>query len=152
MVKLAFLILAAGLAAAQPAQAAQWRVASTSGDQPHRVVYLVDTDRVDRDGDDIRFWTQTIFERAPANQDWDRSVTLRHGNCAEISTTIMQNSFYSSGRLLETDTQQQPKIVHQPDTVMEAVLNVACGRGDYITGPIDDPESAMRAYYQNKSE
>jgi hypothetical protein len=139
--------LAASLMTATPAAAASWRVAAIGGDAPDRSVFLVDTESVRRNGESIRFWTQTIMERVDEERDWDRSVTLREGSCAEHSTAIIQNSFYRGGEHVETDRERLAPVFHQPGSMMHGVMETACGRRDYVTEGVGDPEPVVRAFF-----
>ena len=138
-----------GLAAfaATPAMAGQWRVAAMTGEAPDRIVFLVDVESLSRTADSVRFWTQTIVERSTDAQDWDRSVTFRQGNCADSSSAILQNSFYRSGRELETDRTARPPVLHQPDSVMHGVMRAVCGREPWVTDAVEDPEPIIRAFF-----
>lgn len=133
--------------AADPAAAAQWRLAAMSGERPDRMVFFVDAESIRREGDDVRFWTQTIVERATSAQDWDRSVTYRHGSCVDSSSAIVQNSFYNAGRLLETDGEARPRVFHQPDSVMYGVMQAVCGREAWASDPVADPEPTIRRFF-----
>lgn len=151
MRKLILIIVGLVSVAATPATAGQWRVAAMSGERPDRIVFLVDVESLRREGDSVRFWTQTIVERATNEQDWDRSVTFRRGNCADGSTAILQNSFYNSSRELETDRTERPVVYHQPDSVMYGVMQAVCGREAYVTDPVENPEPIIRAFFQENS-
>src|SRR4028118_412543 len=71
--------VAAALLLSMAAQAPdeQWRLAALGGDAPNRTVFFVDAARVERSGDRVRFWTQTIMERAPA----PRAAALSRAVC-----------------------------------------------------------------------
>ena len=139
--------LAVSLMSATPAMAANWRVAATGGDAPDRSVFLVDTESIRRNGDSIRFWTHTIMERVDNERDWDRSVTLREGSCADSSTAIVQNSFYRAGEHVETDRERLAAVFHQPGSMMHGVMAAACGRREYVTEGVSDPEPVIRAFF-----
>ena len=150
MRKLFFLAAALfSLVAAPPAWAGQWRVAAMSGEAPDRIVFLVDAGSIARDGDEVRFWTQTIVERPENEQDWDRSVTFRQGSCRDSATAILQNSFYNAGRELETDRTARPLVFHQPESLMYGVMQAVCGREAWVTDPVEDPEPLIRAFFRD---
>ena len=144
--KIVAAILVASMAT--PAAAAQWRVASWGGDRPQRSVFLVDVETLRREGDTVHFWTQTILESPPSDQDWNRSVTYRRGSCADNSTAILQNSFFNAGRQIDTENEPRPAVVHQRDSVMFGVMQAVCGREAWLTEPVGDPEPVVRKAFR----
>lgn len=144
------MILAAALAANAQAPSTDWRLAATGGESPQRMAYFVEEASVRRDGDSVRFWTQTVMESPLDESDWDRSVTLRQGSCRDGSSAIVQNSYYYRGRFLETTRSGERPIVHQPGSMMEGVLDIVCGRADYLSASTPDPEAVARAGFGGK--
>jgi len=122
----------------------QWRVAALGGDAPNRTVFFVDAARVERSGDRVRFWTQTIMESPPEPGAFDRSVILREGDCLAMSSAMLDSFFYANGRLIEQDSDRGESAVHPADSMMAGVMEAVCGSSDYSSEPIDDPESVTR--------
>lgn len=136
------------LAAAEPAAAQGWRRAAEGGDKPNRTVYFVDAGSIRRTGNTIRFWTTTVWEEMTADRDFNRSVTLRDGDCNEMTSAVVQNMFYDGTKLLETDTDPRQAVHHSPDSVMYGVLNIVCGRENYEAEGTTDPAAAARSWFQ----
>ena len=148
MFKILSLALALFVIGESAAAAAEWRLAAFGGQAPDRQAYFVDATSVVRNGDSVRFWTQTIAESV-GDGDWDRSLTLREGSCSALSSAVVQNSFYRSGRLVDADTERQQSIVHAPETMMEGVMLAVCGREAYLSEAVGDPEGRLRAFYRD---
>ena len=135
-----------GMAAQAPDE--QWRVAALGGDAPNRTVFFVDAARVERSGDRVRFWTQTIMESPPEPGAFDRSVILREGDCSAMSSAMLDSFFYANGRLIEEDRERGEATVHPADSMMAGVMEAVCGSSDYSSEPIDDPEGTTRQAFR----
>jgi hypothetical protein len=141
------LLVLLALTGATPAFAQSWHVAAMSGAKPDRTVYLLDTDSIARTGDMVRFTTQSVFEKLTDTRDFDRSVTRREGNCATMSSTIVENTYYAGGSYQNNDATRGNTIAHKENTIMYSVLAQACGKRQIEQGTVANPEAAVRAYF-----
>lgn len=135
------------LTAATPAFAQDWRVAAISGAKPDRTVYLLDAKSVVKTGDTASFTTQSIFEQITDSRDFDRSVTRRKGVCSTMSSQIVENNYYARGSFMNTDSTSGNSIAHKEGTVMYGVLQQVCGTKAMEPGSVNNPETAVRAYF-----
>lgn len=135
------------LTSAAPALAQDWRIAAISGEKPDRAVYLVDNASITRNGNAIRFTTQSIFESTTDSRDFDRSITKRSGDCTAMSSAIVQNSYYARGTLMTSDDTPGNSIAHREGTVMYGVLEKACGKKALEPNSITNPEGTIRSYF-----
>jgi hypothetical protein len=136
------------LTGATPALAQDWRIASAAGAKPDRTIYLIDAASITRTGDTVRFTTQSIFESLSGTRDFDRSITLREGDCTAMSSRIVENSYYAAGAFQSKDSTGSQVIAHKPNTIMYGVLEQACGTKPIDGGKIADPETAIRNYFK----
>ena len=130
--------------AAQP----QWRVAAVGGDAPHRTVFFVDAANVEREGDTVRFWTQTILEEPVQGGTFDRSVVLREGDCRAMASAMVRRIFYLNGTLAENDDDRGETTPHPHDSMMGGVMEAVCGKSDYASPPVPDPEGTTRSAFR----
>jgi hypothetical protein len=130
---------------AAPAAAESWRVTGISGEAPDRAVYLVDVDSIRRNGDKVNFDSMTVWEVADA--DMDSSRTQREGDCWTRMTFIVRNSFFLDGRLTSEEKEPTEPVEAKSETMMGDVLDAVCGRLDYVTDPVANPESFVRGWF-----
>ena len=138
------LALALALQAAEP----QWRLAALGGEAPTRSAFFVDAASVERRGDRVRFWTQTIMEQPLEQGTFDRSVILREGSCSAMSSAMLRRTFYVNGAVLERDDEPGEQTVHARESMMGGVMETVCGEIGYASPPVPDPEGAARAAFR----
>ncbi len=145
----ASLLALAALLVPQAAWADNWRMAAYSGtDMQQQLAYFVDIDSIQRTGTKITFNSQTIYQALTDARDFDRSVIKREADCANMSTRMLDSNFYAAGKFLGNESGAGDFVTAKTGTVLETMLNVACGRGDYRSPVVADPESWSRERFR----
>lgn len=145
----ASLLALAALVAPQAAWADSWRMAAYSGvDMQQQLTYFVDVDSIQRTGSKITFNSQTIYQALTDARDFDRSVIKREADCGTMATRMIDSNFYAGGKFLGNESDVGDEVIAKPGTVLEGMLNVVCGRGDYKSPIIADPESWSREKFR----
>jgi hypothetical protein len=143
-----FMIAAALCGMAAPAAAETWRSIGWAGEKPARFFYFVDVDSVTREGDLVTFWEQESLE-ADEPDGTNRVFNYRRGNCATLSTQILRSRYLNRTRLIE-ETQGSGEWVEHPEgSMMGDGLKMICGRLNYATGPLADPDAHARRFFAN---
>lgn len=140
-------LLLLALTGATPAFAQDWRVSSISGEKPDRAVYLIDAASIVHNGDTVDFTTESIFESLSGSRDFDRSVTKRHASCSAMSSQIVENNYYASGKFQSSDTTPGQMLTAKSGTLIYDVIEQACGKAVLQQDTVADPEAAVRAYF-----
>jgi len=141
------LLAACASCVATPALADSWRVVGQAGAAPGRMVHLVDTDSIVRQGDAVTFSSMTIWEERAPDSEFDKSITERKGDCVAKSSAIVSMSTYAEGRFLDTEYGTGEVIAHGPNSTARALLDSACGVRGYATEPLPDPEASVRGNF-----
>lgn len=119
---------AALLLTATPAAAESWRLSGRSADGPGASVFLIDMDSIEREGDHVRFTTQSVYRSTTESRDFDRSIIERVGNCALGASIIVRGIYHRGNTVLDDNRWPGDIIKHSPGSLMESTLQVACGR------------------------
>jgi hypothetical protein len=133
------LLALAALVVPHTASAQTWRLAAYSNDQP-QMAYFVDVDSVRRNGNIVTFKQQTIYEAISATRDFDRSMLTRQADCSAMTSFMRDSSFYVRGRYLDTEAGPSDPTIAKPGTVLLTMLNTVCGRGNYFSEVVGNPE------------
>jgi hypothetical protein len=136
--RLALFALAA-LTLPHAAQAQNWRLAAYSNQAP-QMAYFVDVDTVRRNGNIVTFKQQTIYETTSPTRDFDRSMLTRQADCAAMTSFMRDSSFYVRGTYLDTETGPSDPTLAKPGTVLNTMLTTVCGKGDYFSPVVSNPE------------
>jgi hypothetical protein len=142
-----FFAAVVALSAAQPAWAESWRVVGYGGEAPLRAVFLVDTDSIVRQGDTVRFRSSTVWESYEDDNDFNKSITQRLGDCSTKASAILINDLFADGNLLRTDDESGEMITHGPDSLMRGVLDAVCGDAGYESDAVENYEPAIRQWF-----
>jgi hypothetical protein len=134
------LLALAALILPNTASAQTWRLAAYSNQAP-QMAYFVDVDSVRRNGNIVTFKQQTIYEATSPTRDFDRSMLTRQADCSAMTSFMRDSSFYIRGRYLDTEAGPSDATLAKPGTVLLTMLNTVCGRGDYFSPVVTDPES-----------
>lgn len=145
--RLALFALAA-LALPQAAQAQNWRLAAYASDAP-KMAYFVDVDSVRRNGNIVTFKQQTIYETTSPTRDFDRSMLTRQADCTAMTSFMRDSSFYVRGTYLDTEAGPSEPTVAKPGSVLLTMLNTVCGRGDYFSPVVANPEIWVLGKFRN---
>ncbi|MDG2534882.1 hypothetical protein P6144_14575 [Sphingomonas sp. HITSZ_GF] len=136
--RLALFALAA-LVAPHTASAQSWRLAAYSNQAP-QMAYFVDVDSVRRNGNIVTFKQQTIYETTSPTRDFDRSMLTRQADCAAMTSFMRDSSFYVRGTYLDTEAGPSDPTVAKQGSVLLTMLTTVCGRGNYFSEVVANPE------------
>lgn len=125
----------AGLMMAGTAQAETWRQAASSDES----IFFVDLDSIRRTGDTIKFMSMSVFGGTTETRDFDKSVIQRNAICSSRSSQIFEARYYAGDTLLEYARTPGKMIEHGPDSVMNGVMQAACGDRAYQSPVVADP-------------
>lgn len=136
------------LAAATPAAAETWRMVGNGGTAPQRSVYLLDTDSISRTGNKVRFRTTTVWEGVTDERDFDKSITMREGDCGTMSSKIVANSYYRNSMLQSSDDLEGSMLKHGETSLMYGVMDAVCRGVGFESGPLQNPEASVRSWFK----
>ncbi|MFS2112543.1 surface-adhesin E family protein [Sphingomonas sp. Sphisp140] len=133
------LLALAALVVPHTASAQNWRLAAYSNQAP-QMAYFVDVDSVRRNGNVVTFKQQTIYETTSPTRDFDRSMLTRQADCAAMTSFMRDSSFYVRGTYLDTEAGPSDPTLAKPGTVLLTMLETVCGRGNYFSPVVTNPE------------
>ncbi|MDQ0250004.1 hypothetical protein J2W22_002068 [Sphingomonas kyeonggiensis] len=133
------LLALAALVVPHTASAQNWRLAAYSNQAP-QMAYFVDVDSVRRNGNVVTFKQQTIYETTSPTRDFDRSMLTRQADCTAMTSFMRDSSFYVRGTYLDTEAGPSDPTLAKPGTVLLTMLNTVCGKGDYFSPVVANPE------------
>jgi hypothetical protein len=142
------LLALAALALPHAAQAESWRLAAYSAQAP-QMAYFVDVDSVRRNGNIVTFKQQTIYETTSPTRDFDRSMLTRQADCGAMTSFMRDSSFYVRGKYLDTEAGPSDPTVAKPGSVLLTMLTTVCGRGDYFSPVVSNPEIWVLEKFRN---
>lgn len=128
--------LAAGFTAV-PAHAENWRVTSYTEEYPALVMFA-DTDSISRNGNNITFTAQTVFETDDKGRG-TRSVEIIKASCSDYSFNVMSATYYNGRTFLKYADGPTGVMAAKSGSLDEGTLWTVCGKQDYETQRIDDP-------------
>jgi len=129
----------AALVVPNAASAQNWRLAAYSNTAP-QMAYFVDVDSVRRNGNTVTFKQQTIYETTSPTRDFDRSMLTRQADCSAMTSFMRDSSFYVRGTYLDTEAGPSDPTLAKPGTVLLTMLTTVCGRGNYFSEVVANPE------------
>ena len=112
--------------ASSPALSETWRKSSSTGGGAG----YIDTDAIERDGDNIRFWTEIRFpeaQAAPTGHRFDRMGALVEIDCREKTYRTLRNRANLGDRLIYQGKvpKDAPNPI-RPGTNVDAQLRAVC--------------------------
>jgi hypothetical protein len=140
-------LLAALIGMAAPAAAETWRSVGWAGEKPSRYFYFIDVDSVTRDGDLVTFWEQESLE-ADEPDGSNRLFNFRRGNCKTLATQIVRSRTQKGDQVIGRDEKPGEWVEHPEGSMMGDGLTMVCGRMDYDSGPLADPDGHARRYFR----
>jgi len=141
------MILAALVGMPTLAAAETWRSVGWAGEKPQRYFYFVDVDSVTRDGNMVTFWEQESLEADEADGS-NRVFNFRRGNCANLSTQILRTRTQKNAQVIARDDTPGQWVEHPEGSMMGDGMKMICGRADYDSGPLADPDAHARQYFR----
>lgn len=134
-------------AAASPIAAETWRSVGWSGTAPARYIYYVDVDSIERQGDLVTFWEQESLEETDS-AGANRVFNFRRGNCRTLATQILRTRLLNGQHVIGEDEYESDWVSHEPTTMMGGGMEMICGRRDFDTGALADPDGHARAFFR----
>jgi hypothetical protein len=117
-----------------------------AGEKPSRYFYFIDVDSVTRDGDVVTFWEQESFEADEPNGS-NRLFNFRRGNCRTLATQILRSRAQKGNQVIGRDEKTREWVEHPEGSMMGDGMKMVCGRIDYDSGPLVDPDGHARQYF-----
>lgn len=144
--RLAIMALVASLAAT-PADAETWKLVGDNTTLPAIVVF-VDYDSVVRNGDIASFKVRLYTEGEMPETD-KLFIHRREASCSNYSYFMLDQQYYI-GNLPESDDSVPSKIIQPPDgTIDRSLIDMVCGRRQYLSGPISDTTAYASDYFSD---
>lgn len=99
-----------------------WRVAAVSED--NQSIKFVNTDRVERNGDIVRFWQDSWWSKATRTAN--RSQSLIEANCRTKAFRQLSLSYYMNERYHDKDDSASTVDYALPESMMEGAIDAIC--------------------------
>ncbi|HEY0149564.1 MAG TPA: hypothetical protein VGB70_11250 [Allosphingosinicella sp.] len=123
MKKLFFTMVA--VLAASPAAAEDWRLASASVSETNSVVSFVDRDSIVRDGDTVRFLSDTRSQGIPGV---DELLEVLEASCSAKSHRSLRSTMFLNGSAISRAGPQETKIAPAGSSIAGLIDRVCTGK------------------------
>jgi hypothetical protein len=144
-----YLLAATALALSPwPPEAATWRLAGTGHSSHPREYYsatFVDTARIARKGDTVRFSSLVIWEENISSGDNSRLLTS--ADCRDHSFQHLEVAYYRGGAFVENGA-LEPRSKAVWESALYRAIDAACGVRPWLTKGVKDPYGWSRSAFR----